>query len=724
MALAKSLAHKINKRNAQRVWSKVALTDTQQEKRCDQEPVILQMPTVSRVERLATLRARLAKVDVQAYPRAWSPGELTSCMNHHISQSSRVPDHVKSPTVARFAPLSAHRKMRMFLSVCNCHTIKSLKDGPAVDYKQEPTIAELFARGQKAHDAKEFAQAEQCYKAVVEGDPKHVPAWYHLGLASQAQGKLPQAVESYRRVLTLEPGHADAHAGLGAALGQMGKPKEAVASLQEAIRLRPDLPKAHNNLGVALGKLGRRKEALEAWHEAVRLQPDYAEAQFNYAVALNEAGKKDEAIAAYQKAIAARPDFAEAYSNLGLLLTDTGRPAEAVILLKQAVRLNDKFADAHNNLGLALVDLGRHEEAMASYEQALRLRPCDPDLHNNLGTVLAASGRLDEALGSFQLALWLNPNHAGAHWHRALTLLHQGKFEEGWQEYEWRWKRKRARPRKMAQPRWDGSKLTDKTILLYCEQGLGDAIQFVRYARLVKERVGTVILECGRPLIPLLSTCPGIDDCVPGGEQLPPHDVQAPLLSLPALLKAAAPLSMDKPYFTPDPERVALWRQELEGHPGFKIGFAWQGNPKHRWDRHRSFPLYHLLELAQTEAIQLFNLQKGHGRGQMADFPARERVVDLGDRMDTEGGLSDVAAVIASLDLIITCDSALAHLAGAMGKPVCVAIPRQSDWRWQVDRTDSPWYPSMRLFRQRVRGNWDELFERLTGYVKSLARTP
>jgi tetratricopeptide (TPR) repeat protein len=506
-------------------------------------------------------------------------------------------------------------------------------------------------------------------------------------------------------------------------MGQIGKPQEAVASLQEAIRLRPDLAKAHNNLGVALGKLGRRKEALEAWQEAVRLQPEYVEAQFNYAVALNEAGKKHEAIAAYQKVIATRPDFAEAYSNLGLLMTDSGRPAEAVILLKQAVRLNDKFADAHNNLGLALVDLGRHEEAIASYEQALRLRPTDADLHNNMGTALAASGRLDEALGSFQLALWLNPNHAGAHWHRALTLLHQGKYEEGWQEYEWRWRRKRSRPRKMAQPRWDGCSLPDKTILLYCEQGLGDSIQFVRYAQLVKERVGTVLLECSPRLISVLSTCPGIDRCVPAGEPLPAHDVQAPLLSLPALLRAKGALHMDKPYLTAEPERVAKWRKELELYPGLKIGICWQGNPKHRWDRHRSFPLHHCLKLCQLEGVQLVSLQKGHGQEQLEDHAFRGKIVDFGDQEDDESGLADVTAIVQSLDLIITCDSALAHLAGALAKPVWIVLAFQADWRWLVGRKDSPWYASAMLFRQRESGRWEELFDQIAAQVRKLVHT-
>jgi tetratricopeptide (TPR) repeat protein len=584
-------------------------------------------------------------------------------------------------------------------------------------------IGELLARGQKAYAGNDYVRAEQCYKAAVEREPKHAGAWYCLGLTCQAQGKPAQAVESYRCVLTLQPGHAEAHVGLGTALGQMGKTKEAVVSLREAIRLQPELAKAHNNLGVALGKLGQQQEALQAWQEAVRLEPDYSEAQFNYAVALAEAGRIEDAMTAYQQAIRARGDFAEAYSNLGLLLTENGRPAEAVIVLKQATRLSQNFTDAHNNLGLALVDLGRHEEALGSYEQALRLRPTDPDLHNNLGTALAALGRFDEALASFQLALWLNPQHASAHWDRALSLLHQGRFAEGWQEYEWRWKRNRSRPRKMDQPRWDGASLEDKTILIYCEQGLGDTLQFLRYAQALQELGGKVILECSRPLTSLLSTCPGVATCVAEGEPLPAHDLQAPLLSLPALLKADRPLPMNQPYLHTDPKRVAIWQKELEDYPGLKVGIAWQGNPRHRWDRHRSFPLRHFLEVCELELVQVISLQKGAGAEQLADFAARDRVVDLGSRLDDDGGLSDVAAVIETLDLVITCDSALAHLAGALGKPVWVALASQSDWRWLADRTDSPWYPSVRLFRQQNRFDWKEVFARIAGEVSKLGHS-
>ena len=599
----------------------------------------------------------------------------------------------------------------------------------AILQAQPDNVEALRLLAVSLHAAGRLAEAVQPYEKAFRLDPTRADVGNDLGTALAMQNRLEEAIAAYRTVVQRSPGYAEAHCNLGNALRLRHELQDAAAHLTRAVQLKPDFPSAHYNLGLTLFQQGQTERAIASLQEAIRLCPTFTDAQAALATALDELGKPGEAtansqdaISAYRDAIARQPDSAEAYNKLGLLLRDNGRPAEGVILLEQAVRLKKDFADAHNNLGLALMDLGRPEDAIASYEQALRLLPTDASIHNNVGAALVAAGRLDEALGAFQLALWLRPDHVGTHWHRAVALLQTGKFEEGWREYEWRWKSKRSRPRDMPQPRWDGSSLPDRTILLYCEQGLGDAIQFVRYAQAVKERVGTVQLECTPSWIPLLSTCPGIDRCVPAGEPLPPHDVQAPLLSLPAAMHANGLMPMDEPYLTPDSARVALWRQELERYPGFKIGIAWQGNPKHRWDRHRSFPLFHFLELARMEGVQLFSLQKDHGRTQIEDFGARERVVDLGSRMDPEGGLSDVAAVMQTLDLVITCDSGLAHLAGALARPVWIVVARPADWRWLVERTDSPWYPTARLFRQRQRGNWAEVFDRIQAEVEKTIR--
>jgi tetratricopeptide (TPR) repeat protein len=373
-----------------------------------------------------------------------------------------------------------------------------------------------------------------------------------------------------------------------------------------------------------------------------------------------------------------------------------------------------------NNLGLVLVDLGRAEEAIASYEQALRLRPTDVDLHSNIGTAFAAAGRHDEALASYEVALLLEPNHPETHWHRALSLLEIGNFADGWQEYEWRWKRKRANSRSLPKPLWSGDSLKDQTILLYCEQGLGDTLQFVRYARLVKERIGTVVLECPASMISLLSTCPGIDRLVAEGDPLPDFDVQAPLMSLPGILKVTRPLGASAPYVGADPDLTRSWCEELGKYDGVKVGIAWQGNPKHRWDRHRSLPLRQFLPLTRVPGIRLFSLQKGFGTEQLEQVESEARLIDLGNRIDPAGGMTDAAAVIQSLDLIVTCDSALAHLAAALGKPTWILIAHRSDWRWLRDREDSPWYSSVRLFRQKSPGDWQEVMGRVVSAAADL----
>ena len=496
---------------------------------------------------------------------------------------------------------------------------------------------------------------------------------------------------------------------------------EGEASLREAIRLQPSLAKAHNNLGVVLAEMGKRTEALACWQETIRLDANYPEGHFNVAVGLAENKQPDEAATHYERALELRADYAEAYSNLGLLRVEQGKAGDAVALLEHALRLKPDFIDAQNNLGLALADLGRPEEAMACYREALKRRPNYAEVYNNFGTALASMGRLDEGLACFAQALRLKQGYPEAHWHQALTWLHQGDFARGWSEYEWRWKRKRARPRRLPQPLWDGANLEGKTILLWCEQGLGDSLQFIRYAPLVKARGGRVIVECPEKLLDIFSTCAGIDQLLPERSELPAFDVQAPFLSLPGIFGTRLQtIPTEVPYLTADPERVAKWREEIRADSPTKklrIGIVWRGNAKHRWDRHRSFSLEYFHGLARLDGVQLYSLQKGVPAEDLAHFTRRYSLIDLGDRLDD---FADTAAVMRNLDLVITCDSAPAHLAGALDVPVWVALSAMCDWRWLTHRDDSPWYPKMRLFRQKRLGDWDEVFGRLGDEVARL----
>jgi Flp pilus assembly protein TadD len=471
---------------------------------------------------------------------------------------------------------------------------------------------------------------------------------------------------------------------------------------------------------VALSQQGRLGEAVASFRRALALAPGYAEAHYNLGTALLVLGRREEAVASFRAALALRPDYAAALSNLGTALDDLGRPAEAAVRLKQAARLRPDFAEAHTNLGLALVELGRLSEAEAAYEAALTVNPRHADAHANPAAACQAQGRLDEALAHFEQAMWLAPDNPAIRWNRALALLQSGSFEEGWREYEWRWNRGtplRYSPAAL----WDGSPLAGRTILLHAEQGLGDTLQFVRYAPLVQRHGATVILECPHPLTPLLSTGTGIARVVPAGEPPPPFDVYAPLLSLPRLLGTTlAEVPADVPYLRADPVLVEHWAERLAVLPGLKVGIVWQGNPRHPWDRQRSVPLAAFAPLAQVPGVTLVSLQRDPGVEQLqaAPFP----VVHLGDGVDAQAGsFADTAAVMTSVDLVVTVDTAAAHLAGALAVPVWVALPVRCDWRWLWGRDDSPWYPTLRLFRQATWGDWAPVFGQLAAALRERA---
>ncbi len=518
----------------------------------------------------------------------------------------------------------------------------------------------------------------------------------------------------YQQALRLKPDYAEAHNNLGAALREQGQLAEAVTQYQQALRIKPDYAEAHNNLGAALREQGQLAEAVTQCQEALRLKPDFAEAHNNLGNALWEQGQLAEAVARYQEALRLNPDYAEAHSNLGNALKEQGRLAEAVAQCREALRLEPDYAEAHLNLGNALKDQGQLTEAVARYQEALRLKPDYAEAHNNLGTVLHYQGQLAEAVSQYQEAHRLKPDYAEAHLNRALAWLLAGDFERGWPEYEWRWQCKDfpSSKRSFSQPLWDGSSLAGRTILLHAEQGLGDTIQFVRYAPLVKRRGGTVILECQSALLRLLQSCAGVDRLLAKGSSLPHFDVHAPLLSLPGILGTTlSTIPAEVPYLFDDANLVEHWRQELSHLRGFKIGIAWQGSLRYKADRQRSCRRAVFAPLARLEGVHLISLQKGTGAEQLVDDANPFSVTDLGSDFDeVSGPFMDTAAVMQQLNLVVSVDTAVAHCAGALGVPVWVALPFAPHWTWMLQREDSPWYPTMRLFRQKQWGDWDEVF--------------
>ncbi len=369
------------------------------------------------------------------------------------------------------------------------------------------------------------------------------------------------------------------------------------------------------------------------------------------------------------------------------------------------------------------MELGRFREAEAAYERALELEPRSADSLSNLAGLYKEQGRMDEAVGYYDLAVGFAPDVPSIRYNRSLALLKAGDYSRGWSEYEWRWRRGQEKHRLHPGPRWDGSALAGRTVLIWAEQGLGDALQFVRYAPRVKALGGTVIVECPARLKPLFATCPGIDLLVAEGEPLPAHDCQIPMMSLPlALGTTADSIPWDGPYVAAEPSRSAAWGRRLRREPGFKVGVMWQGNPHYRWDRFRSAPLAAFAPLAAVPGVRLFSLQVGPGAAQVAALNSRFAIEELSPDPDpAAGAFLDTAAIVPHLDLVVAIDSSVAHLAGALGARVWMALSAASDWRWGVGRSETAWYPTMRLFRQSALGDWAGVFEQMAVDLAPLA---
>jgi tetratricopeptide (TPR) repeat protein len=598
------------------------------------------------------------------------------------------------------------------------------------------TVSEAFAQALHLHQTGRLPEAERLYRQILQVDPNHADSHHLLGVLAYQTGQYVPAVASIRHALSLNPWAAVYHANLGVAQEALGQNDQALASFQQALRLDPQSPQAHNAVGNSLRALGRLEEAEAYCSQAIRLLPEFPEAHNNLGNALYLQGRYDEAVAHYEEALRLRPGYAEAHSNLGLALADNGKRAEGIAHYHEALRINPNYADAHNNLSIALLRESRFAEAETHSRAAIRLKPTYADAHNNLGSILMRQTRWDEAQAEYEEAMRIRPNFAEAHWNRSLLWLLLGNFEQGWADYEWRWTQPGFTRRYVDKPLWDGSNLAGHTIVLHSEQGFGDTIQFIRYAPLVKERGGNVIVECHPPLQRLLTGATGIDQLLPEGSPLPPFEFRAPLLSLPNILHTTvATVSANVPYLDADAQLVEQWQKTSgvrcpasgvksnssdtglrtpDSGRIFRVGLAWQGTPAFRYDRQRSIPLVRFSPLAEIEGVRLISLQKGPGTDQLAALNGKFPIVDFGTSLDeSAGAFVDTAAIIKNLDLVICSDSAVAHLAGALGTPVWVLLALVPDWRWMLDRDDCPWYPSMRLFRQTRFGDWDDVFERL-----------
>jgi tetratricopeptide (TPR) repeat protein len=609
------------------------------------------------------------------------------------------------------------------------------------------TTAEHLEMGRRCQKAGDLDGAERSFAEVVKRNPGRAEGWFLLGGVHQARGRTDEAIVCYRRVIAIDPSAAEAHNSLGIVHVLRGERNEALGCFKRAVQARPSFVHGHNNVGNILKELGRVDEALASYREAVRLKPDFAEVRQNLGDLLRARGQFAEAEAHCREAVRLKPDHADSHNNLGAVLAGLGRFDEAAAAFRDALRLDPGVVHARGNLGwalaqsgnlhdavielreaiaahpdrvelrrnlaTALASLGRSQEALAACHEALGLKPGDPDALAILALVLSDLGRYDESLEAYSRVIAHVPDRHEARRNRALIWLLHGELDRGWDEYEWRWGCKGLPPRPFPKPLWNGEPLAGRTIMLHAEQGLGDTIQFIRYARMVRERSGRVVVVAQPTLLPLLASCPDIDELVGQGDPIPAFDVHAPLLSLPRIFGTTLDtIPAGVPYLSAEPSRVERWRQYFESLPGLKIGVAWQGNPKHERDFRRSFGLVRLAAVAAVPDVQLMSLQRGFGEDDVAEFAAVWPVHDPRGRLDEKAApFLEIAAIIANLDLVIACDSAIAHLAGALGTPVWIALPYCPDWRWFLERTDSPWYPTARLFRQANLDDWDSVFE-------------
>jgi tetratricopeptide (TPR) repeat protein len=530
------------------------------------------------------------------------------------------------------------------------------------------------------HQAGRLDEAEMIYRQVLAADPSHPDALHLQGLLALKKGDNELAIDSIRQAIVAKPTEPRFHGNLAGALKAQGKFDEAIACYRRAIELQPGYVLAHYNLGTALLDQRKRPEAIEVFRRVLELDPDYVEALNNLGNALNELGNLDEAEKCYHRALSLQPNDARIWCNLGTVYNDRGELDEALRHFQRALEIEPGFAAAHGNTGNVYQQLGRFDDAFAAYGAALT--------HD--------------------------PNCADARYGRSTLRLLLGDWATGWTEYESRWQTRQLTKLNIDQPRWDGSPLGNDTILLHVEQGFGDILQFIRYAQHIKKRNprATIVVKCQPSLASLLGRCPGFDRLVSINDSWSEFDVYAPLASLPRLLQTTQDtIPRDVGYVFADPALVAQWRDRLRPIRGFRIGINWHSGAGQGEFRKRNMPLQCFAPLAEIPGAIFISLQKGPGTEQLADMSNKFSVIDLGPDFDTgQGRFMDTAAVMMNLDLVVTSDTSIPHLAGALGVPVWVALPYVPDWRWLLDRSDSPWYPTMRLFRQKSPGDWTAVF--------------
>lgn len=589
------------------------------------------------------------------------------------------------------------------------------------------------------------AEAEVIYRRILDAVPAEESALHLLGLLYAQSGRTDAAVQLIRRSLAANPGAAEPNANLGKLERVRGNVAAAADRFRRALILTPQVPDRASVYAELCQELRRWDAVAGALRLLSALQPDSGAVCARLGIARRYGGDPDGAGALLRRAVRVRPDFAESWHHLGVALSATDDPA-ALAAVDRALVLEPADVDVWLNRARMMTRLRRRDPAsiLPSALRAARLRPDRAEawalvgpLRRDCGDAVAAAaalrralvaepghaaalgdlagamrdlGRIDEALSGHDRAVQLAPALPALRWNRGLTRLLAGDFAGGWDDYEERWRTPGfpTPPRDLGRPLWRGGDVVGRTILLHEEQGRGDAIQFARYAPLVARRGARVVLEVGADLVPLMRTLDGIEVVVAAGEPLPPYDLHCPLLSLPrAFATTAHTVPAAVPYLRADPERARAWRERIAGE-GPAVGIVWAGNPDFARDRERSPGLAALLPILGVPGVRVFGLQVGLRRADLDRVAMPASFTDLGSELRD---FADTAAVVASLDLVVSSCTAVAHLAGALAVPVWVLLSSAPDWRWQRDRDDSPWYPTARLFRQPTPGDWGSVAE-------------
>jgi tetratricopeptide (TPR) repeat protein len=573
-------------------------------------------------------------------------------------------------------------------------------------------VEALINRGVALLALDRFDDALASHDRALALEPDRVDALTNRGNVLTRLERHAEALGSYDRALALEPDHVDALTNRGDVLRRLRRFEQALPDYDRALALQPDHVAALNNRGLTLRDLQQCEAALASFDRVLAVRPQDPQALTNRGAVLHDLKRYAEAVASYDRALDVRPDDAETLTNRGLALQALDRHDEALASHERALLVAPENASALNNRGVALYRLKRLAQALASYDSALAARPGYAQALSNRGVVLEDLGRFEEAAASYELALAAQPDDADAHFLLGMSWLRTGDFDRGWREYEWRWRSDLAgiAPRHFMQPRWrGGDEIAGRTILLHGEQGFGDAIQFCRYAPLVAARGARVILEVAAPLRALMGGLSGVAQVITRGDPLPAFDLHCPLLSLPlAFATRLGTIPSAVPYLRMPMRPGISGDPRLQTAQGPRIGLAWSGNPAHRKDRDRSIGLRMLAPLLQHEGT-FVSLQKDVPAAD-AELLAHGDILHCGDELVA---FSDTAARVAPLDLVISVDTSVAHLAGALGKPVWLLLPHVPDWRWLLHRNDSPWYPTARLFRQDATGVWDGVVARV-----------